>query len=158
MEFSTGCCEYLGSLGECYRTSVNFTKDTETLHSLKQNISQMTVEEIGFWLPKFAVEIRKENGQHYHQTRLCCGLQRELHLKDRADINVFTDAAFNLYCQALNSQMKTLNATRKFENRPSDIITESMEDKLWEMNLLGDHTPRVLLDTVIYYVGLCFAL
>ena len=143
------------------RTSVNFTEDAETTHSLKRNISQMTVEEIRFWLPRFVVEVRKENGQHYPPNSLyglCCGLQRELRLKDRADINVFTDAAFNLHRQVFDSQMKTLNATGKFEERPSDIITESMEDKLWGMNFLGDLTPGVLLDTVFYYVGLCFAL
>ena len=33
-----------------------------------------------------------------------------------------------------------------------------MEDTLWKMGLLGDHSPQVLSDTMVYLNGLCFAL
>jgi hypothetical protein len=33
-----------------------------------------------------------------------------------------------------------------------------MEDKLWEMGLLGDSDPSTLLNTMIYVLGLHFAL
>ena len=38
------------------------------------------------------------------------------------------------------------------------MITEEMEDQLWEKEILGDQTPQVLLYTLFYYIGLCFAL
>ena len=33
-----------------------------------------------------------------------------------------------------------------------------MEERLWDLGLLGDHTPQLLLDTLFYYTGLYFAL
>ena len=55
--------------------------------------------------------------------------------------------------------MKRLQAKGLGSNkRHAEPITEQEEDKLWEMGLLGDHSPQVLLDTMIFYNGLYFAL
>lgn len=42
--------------------------------------------------------------------------------------------------------------------RQAAIITEEMEDELWAQGLLGDSNPRTLLNTVVYVLGLHFAL
>lgn len=42
--------------------------------------------------------------------------------------------------------------------RQAEVLTREEEDKLWKAGLLGDKSPQQLLDTIIFYNGLCFAL
>ena len=32
-----------------------------------------------------------------------------------------------------------------------------MEERLWALGLLGDHSPKVLSDTMVFMIGFCFA-
>jgi hypothetical protein len=54
--------------------------------------------------------------------------------------------------------MRCLKSSGHHVRKHADIITEAMEDKLWELGILGDDNGRRLLDTVFYYIGLYFAL
>lgn len=55
--------------------------------------------------------------------------------------------------------MKRLNATGKYiEKWQAQVITASDEDYLWSLSLVGEHSPQILLDTIVYMVGLYFAL
>ena len=52
-----------------------------------------------------------------------------------------------------------MNATGKYiTKRKSEVITQEMEEILWERGLLGDSSPQVSLDTIVYLIGYCFAL
>ncbi len=73
-------------------------------------------------------------------------------------INIFTDGPFIKFRQVLDSLMKKLNSSGRFQKIQADVITEEIEDRLWDLKVLGDSTPQSLLDNVFYYVGLCFAL
>ena len=42
--------------------------------------------------------------------------------------------------------------------KQAEPITEKEEGLLWDNGLLGDHTPQALLNTVVYMIGLYFAL
>ena len=42
--------------------------------------------------------------------------------------------------------------------KQAEIITVEQEDQLWKMKILGDHSPKSLVDTMIFYNGLFFAL
>ena len=54
---------------------------------------------------------------------------------------------------------KRLNATGKYiDKKQAQPITVEQENRLWELGLLGDHDPRVLLNTIVYQVGFFFAL
>ena len=54
--------------------------------------------------------------------------------------------------------MKVLQASGKYDKKQAEIITQEMEDNLWEIGVLGDNSPDVLLNSLFYYIGLCFAL
>ena len=51
-------------------------------------------------------------------------------------------------------QQLGVGATKK----QAEILTELEEEILWERGLLGDHSPQTLLDTIVFYMGLYFAL
>ena len=74
-------------------------------------------------------------------------------------VNIFEDGAFAEFRGVLDGKLKQLNRTVKYvEKRKAELITAEMEDKLWESGLLGDHSPQVLVDTLVYLNGLNFAL
>jgi len=54
--------------------------------------------------------------------------------------------------------MKQLKSTGNFEPKKVETIPREVEDVLWEKELLGDTSPQLLLDTLIFYMGLYFAL
>ncbi len=52
--------------------------------------------------------------------------------------------------------MKALNATGNYQRKEAEVVKPHHEDLFWEKRLLGDHYPKVLLDTMVYYIGLFF--
>ena len=59
----------------------------------------------------------------------------------------------------LDGELKRLNATGKYvHKKKAEVITEEMEEILWQKGLLGDQSPHVLLDTMVYLIGFYFTL
>ena len=54
--------------------------------------------------------------------------------------------------------MKQLKATGMFQRVKAKVVSNDNEDLLWTGGLLGDHNPKALLDTMVYYIGLYFAI
>ena len=131
-------------------------------HNLDPDITKMTSPSINYWLQRFVLEARKVNGDKYcpdslHQ--VFCGLQRALRACDRTDTNFFDASDFAQFRNVLDGELKNMNATRKYiTKRKAEVITQEMEEILWERGLLGDSSPQVLLDTIVYLIGFCFAL
>ncbi len=116
-----------------------------------------------FWLSRFVLEIRKVDGEPYNPNTLyqiCCGLLRHLRINcDRSDVNFLDDGEFQQFRSTLDAEMKRLNGTGKYiEKHQAQVITGADEDYLWRLRLLGEHSPQVLIDTIIYMTGLYFAL
>ena len=123
---------------------------------------ELTVSEIDFWLSRFVLEVRKKNGEPYPPDSLyqiVCGLQRFLKDHGRADIKIFENPAFHGFRATINGEMKRLTATGKYTNKKrAEPISKEQENRLWDLGLLGDYNPQVLLNTVVFQVGLFFAL
>jgi hypothetical protein len=82
------------------------------------------------------------------------------HLRDnnKPEVNFFTDSTFSRFKAVLDSRMKQLQSTGRYQVRKAQPISCEQENLLWEKGLLGDSSPSVLLDTLVYYIGLYFAL
>ena len=108
------------------------------------------------------LETRKSNGEHYSPDSLhqiCCGLQRAIRAAGNTDINFFDGKEFTPFRELMDGELKRPNGTGKYVyKKKADIITVEMEEIFWKNGLLGDHSPQVLVNTLVYLMGLCFAL
>ena len=139
---------------------LNTIEDEEQLHPLEEDFATMQTEDMNFWLCKFVIEARKKDQQPYPPDTLyslCCGLFRALKT-DRADVKPFENPEFAAFTSTLDAKMKMLKSTGEYQHKQAAVISEEMEDVLWKKDVLGDTTPQQLLDTLIFYIGLYFAL
>ena len=138
------------------------TEEIESGYKLEAAFASMSVVAMNYWLGRFILEARAISGKEYSPDsvyQLCCGLQRSLRNADCGDINLFEDSNFTEFRGVLDGKLKQLNRTGKYvEKKKAGVITVEMEEKLWESGMLGDHNPQVLVDTVLYLIGLSFAL
>jgi len=126
---------------------------------LDVDITRKSDTAINSWLQQFVLEARKSNGDHYsHDSLMCCRLQRAMRAAGKIDINFFDGKEFAPLCDFTDGELKRLNSTGKYVNKKrADIIRAEMEI-LWQKGLLSDHTLQVLVNTLVYLMGLCFAL
>lgn len=54
--------------------------------------------------------------------------------------------------------MKRLRASKGATIKRTEPITLTEEATLWDQKLLGNHSPQVLVDTMVYMCGVFFAL
>lgn len=67
--------------------------------------------------------------------------------------------AFHDFLTTLDGEMKRLNGTGNYLKKNQALpITIQQEDRLWELGLLGDSNPRVLLNTIVFQIGFFCAL
>ena len=108
------------------------------------------------------LEVRREDGEFYPLNslyQLCYGLL--IHLRDsgQPEVYFFQQPQFHDFRKTLDTEMKRLNSTGKYINKHrAEPVTEEMEEHLWELGLLGSSSPATLWNTLVYMVGLYFAL
>ena len=128
------------------------------------NILQLNKEELNYWLSKMVVEVRKKKGpgSFYPPNtlyQLCCGLLRFLRDNRSPGLNVYTDPTFKHFQDCLDAEMKRLTRMG-LDSVVKEVQTflEDQENRLWDLGLFGDHSPNVLLDTMLFLIRKYFAL
>ena len=140
-------------MGSMKGTSQHHYCSTNRFHctDVKQRVSAM-----------FILEVRKQDSSVFPLASLhhiTAGLMRHLRWNGRPQVNLFCDCDFHDFRASLNAEMKKLEREGvEAKKRQAEVLTEANEELMWSKGLLGDTTPQSLLDTVIFYNRLFFAL
>ena len=79
--------------------------------------------------------------------------------ENRRPLKFFDDDAFFELKNTLDNRMKQLSKEGKIAPREKAVpISVQEEEYLWSIGALGDDTPTKLVDTVLYLLGIHFAL
>lgn len=74
-------------------------------------------------------------------------------------IKFLDDDRFYEMRSILDSKIKELSGQGMWiERKRADIITETQEEEMWSKGFLGRDTPHKLLDTLLFQLGIHFAL
>ncbi|KAK6167946.1 hypothetical protein SNE40_021867 [Patella caerulea] len=117
---------------------------------------------LNYWLGKFIVEVRKENGEEYPPKTLLSlvmGLQSFLRLENKTDINFLDGYEFQPIRQVLDAEMKRI--TRKgigSTTKKAAAFSDEEIDKLWKSKHYADYNAKVLVRTILFLNGLNFGL
>ena len=121
---------------------------------------EMTKDELLFSLTRFVLEAKKQSGDYYPAEtlyELIISLQMYLSCNGR-ELKFLSDPFFQVLKNTLDSRMKQLSAKGiRAPRKRADVITLEEEEKMWG-SVLGEETPQQLLDTLVYMLGLHFAL
>ena len=84
---------------------------------------------------------------------------RFLRWNGKPELDIFRDSNFADFRASLDSEMKRLQSEGYgTKTKQAEVLTEEDEDILWEKGILGSENPQSLLNSVIFYNRLYFAL
>ena len=111
------------------------------------------------WLTHLILEICKQDGSPFPPNSLhhiTAGLMRYLRWNSKPEIDIFRFHVVLGVTRCRNEEAIGQGVdTRK---KQAQILIEEDEEFLWTKGLLADSTPQFLLDMLIFYNGLFFAL
>ena len=146
----------------CIRVWDEWTKCRLEHGAQIQPLMTMDTSTLQHWLTYFILEVRKQNGSEYPPNtlhHLVCGIMRYLRQNGRPEIDFFKDASFADFRASLDAEMKRLQSNGIGSKRKqAEPLTLEEEEELWNKKILGDHNPHALLNTMIFMMGLYFAL
>ena len=77
----------------------------------------------------------------------------------RPGLNVFEEPTFKHFQDYLDAEMKRLtNIGVGSTVKQAEPLCEDQEQKLWNLGLLGEDSPSVLLNTMVFLIGKDFSL
>ena len=117
----------------------------------KREIEDVTPVELQEIIKKFVLAVRKENGEEYEPSSLRAFIQSiDRHLrKNKYGFSVLNDKEFHEVQDILKKKQKQLKSIGK-GNRPNaaDPLSDEDIDTFYCRKVLGNHSPRALLNTL----------
>lgn len=142
----------------------NLAAECNELSAVTPSLEEMTYDELNYCLTKFIWEVRKENGSEYPPKTLyiiICAIQRYLqqHKEAFQEGTFFTHVLFKQLRESLDAVMKEGTANGNgLQTKQVNIITTAHETILLNKGILGKENPKQLLRTLVFKMGLSFAL
>ena len=131
------------------------------INDIPDDILEMNPFQMNTCLGFFVAEVKTVTGDDYYPNtlyELVTSLQYHIR-SNGTPINLLEDDSFYEMRQILDAKMKELSAKGLgSKKRQAEIITEEEENQLWARNILGEDTPEQLIHTILYLIGLNFAL
>ena len=144
------------------RNNTRVESSTDEKVKITHSIETMSKEDLLYWLSKFVLEARKVDGHPYPPKTLLSlimGLQSYVCFERQVQMNFLADKEFVGFRQVMDAEMKRLSSIGIGTNqKQAQAISTEQIDLLWKMKLLGDHSPRVLVRTMVFMNGKNFAL
>ena len=124
-------------------------------------LMNMDIPQMSDVLSFFLMEIRKQNGDEYpHETlyKIVLSLQHYMTMNGR-DLKLLDYPGLVKMRNTLDNWMKELSKEGVIcERQQSKPISVQDKDHLWDTGLLSDNTPEKLVNTLLYLIGVHFAL
>ena len=84
---------------------------------------------------------------------------RFLRQNGKPEVDFLKEEAYADFRSTLDAKMKRLKrAGVGSHKQQAEPLTQEEEELLWEKHILGDHSPKALLNSVFFFIGVCFAL
>ncbi|XP_062598901.1 uncharacterized protein LOC134260347, partial [Saccostrea cucullata] len=120
-------------------------------------MKEMNAEMLNYWLQRFVLEVRKQDGSEYPPRTLyfiVCGLLRHLREENVHDMNFLDehDHRFAVFRKVLDARMKELlSKGLGTKVKQADPILPDDEEKIWTNGVFGSHSSQALQYTVFFY-------
>ena len=138
----------------------NWRNKCTLVPNIPKSFLDMSKEELCEVMKRFVLEVKKQDGKPYPPNTLyeiVMALQSFLH-QNFKEWKFLNDVEFKTLRNTLDTKMKELSSEGlRPRRRQAEVITEEEEEKLWS-SFLGAGNPTQLLHTVVYLLGLHFAL
>ena len=125
------------------------------------SLQSHSTEQLNYIMTRFILEVKNLQGQDYSRETLydlVVSLQMYLNRVGR-NVRFLEQDEFQSVKHTLDHRMKQLSKEGKINQKSkAEPISYDEEEKMWDMKILGDETPEMLLNTVLYLIGVNFSL
>lgn len=127
-----------------------------------KDVNEFDKSDLDYCLKYFFADVRREDGNKYPPATLkqiAALLQNYFINEMRWNFSFFIDGEFKESRDVLDSQMKkSAKEGNVAVKRKAAVISLSVEDEMWDKQILGSSNPRQLQNTLIYSLGLHLSL